>query len=67
MGGVFLVLTVGVAASFFYTICELLWDVGCTSLRENVGAIESFYDNCPYRCVPMNITINFEMIEFTRL
>lgn len=39
MGGVFLVLTVGVAASFFYTICELLWDVGCTSLRENVGAI----------------------------
>ncbi|XP_061943148.1 glutamate receptor ionotropic, kainate 2-like isoform X5 [Apis cerana] len=37
VGGVFLVLTVGVAASFFYTICELLWDVGCTSLRENVS------------------------------
>ncbi|CAL7945896.1 unnamed protein product [Xylocopa violacea] len=37
VGGVFLVLTVGVAASFFYTIMELLWEVGCTSMRENVS------------------------------
>ncbi|XP_076751091.1 glutamate receptor ionotropic, kainate 2 isoform X2 [Xylocopa sonorina] len=37
VGGVFLVLTVGVAASFFYTIMELLWEVGCTSIRENVS------------------------------
>ena len=31
VGGVFLVLTVGVAVSFFYTIFELLWKIGCTS------------------------------------
>ncbi|KAK1127291.1 hypothetical protein K0M31_003835 [Melipona bicolor] len=37
VGGVFLVLSVGVAASFFYTVFELLWEVGCTSLRENVS------------------------------
>lgn len=37
MGGVFLVLSVGVAVSFFYTVLELLWEVGCTSLRENVS------------------------------
>ena len=37
VGGVFLVLTVGVAASFFYTITELLWEIGCTSVRENIS------------------------------
>ncbi|CAK9800338.1 Glutamate receptor ionotropic, kainate 2 [Anthophora plagiata] len=37
VGGVFLVLTVGVASSFFYTIFELVWEVGCTSLRENIS------------------------------
>ncbi|XP_050585066.1 glutamate receptor ionotropic, kainate 2-like [Bombus affinis] len=37
VGGVFLVLTVGVAASFFYTVFELIWEVGCTSLREDVS------------------------------
>ncbi|OAD62633.1 Glutamate receptor, ionotropic kainate 2 [Eufriesea mexicana] len=41
VGGVFLVLTVGVAASFFFTIFELVWEVGCTSLRENVRVVES--------------------------
>lgn len=40
VGGVFLVLSVGVAASFFYTIFELLWEIGCTSVRENVRIIE---------------------------
>ncbi|XP_076624322.1 glutamate receptor ionotropic, kainate 2 isoform X1 [Colletes latitarsis] len=37
VGGVFLVLTVGVALSFFYTILELLWDIIATSRRENVS------------------------------
>lgn len=37
VGGVFLVLTVGVAASFFFTIFELLWDIILTSIRENVS------------------------------
>ncbi|XP_034173530.1 glutamate receptor ionotropic, kainate 2 isoform X1 [Osmia lignaria lignaria] len=37
VGGVFLVLTVGVAVSFFYTIFELLWEIGCTSVRENIS------------------------------
>lgn len=42
MGGVFLVLTVGVAVSFFFTIFELVWEVGCTSLRENVRLLVTF-------------------------
>nr|XP_034172653.1 glutamate receptor ionotropic, kainate 4-like [Osmia lignaria] len=37
VGGVFLLLTVGVAVSFFYTIFELLWEIGCTSVRENIS------------------------------
>ncbi|XP_011690714.1 PREDICTED: glutamate receptor ionotropic, kainate 2-like [Wasmannia auropunctata] len=37
VGGVFLVLTVGVALSCVYTILELLWDVAQTSIRENVS------------------------------
>ncbi|XP_017890631.2 glutamate receptor ionotropic, kainate 2-like [Ceratina calcarata] len=37
VGGVFLVLTVGVAASFFFTIAELLWDIAATAMRENVS------------------------------
>ncbi|XP_015429531.1 PREDICTED: glutamate receptor ionotropic, kainate 2-like [Dufourea novaeangliae] len=37
VGGVFLVLSVGVASSFFYTIIELLWEVTATSRRENVS------------------------------
>ncbi|XP_050461328.1 glutamate receptor ionotropic, kainate 2-like isoform X2 [Cataglyphis hispanica] len=36
VGGVFLVLTVGVALSCIYTIFELLWDVAQTSIQENV-------------------------------
>ncbi|XP_076391777.1 glutamate receptor ionotropic, kainate 2 isoform X2 [Megachile rotundata] len=40
VGGVFLVLTVGVALSFFYTIYEFLWEIGCTSARENVSFTE---------------------------
>ncbi|XP_011872400.1 PREDICTED: glutamate receptor ionotropic, kainate 2-like isoform X2 [Vollenhovia emeryi] len=36
VGGVFLVLTYGVALSCVYTIFELLWDVARTSIRENV-------------------------------
>ncbi|XP_012539056.1 glutamate receptor ionotropic, kainate 2 [Monomorium pharaonis] len=36
VGGVFFVLGVGVALSFVYTIIELLWDIGQTSIRENV-------------------------------
>lgn len=39
VGGVFLVLTVGVALSFFYTVFELLWEIIATSRRENVSAI----------------------------
>nr|XP_012232574.1 PREDICTED: glutamate receptor ionotropic, kainate 2-like [Linepithema humile]XP_012232575.1 PREDICTED: glutamate receptor ionotropic, kainate 2-like [Linepithema humile] len=37
VGGVFLVLTVGVALSTVYTVIELLWDVAQTSIRENVS------------------------------
>ncbi|XP_046144307.1 uncharacterized protein LOC114878622 [Osmia bicornis bicornis] len=37
VGGVFLVLTVGVAVSFFYTIFELLRKIGCTSVHENIS------------------------------
>lgn len=37
VGGVFLVLTVGVALSCVYTILELLWDAARTSIRENVS------------------------------
>ncbi|KAG7201426.1 hypothetical protein KM043_004186 [Ampulex compressa] len=37
VGGVFLVLSTGVALSCFYTAFELLWEVGCTSIRENVS------------------------------
>ncbi|XP_076280228.1 glutamate receptor ionotropic, kainate 2 isoform X2 [Lasioglossum baleicum] len=40
VGGVFLVLSVGVASSFFYTLLELLWDVAVTSRRENVSFIQ---------------------------
>ncbi|KAL6264414.1 hypothetical protein P5V15_004523 [Pogonomyrmex californicus] len=37
VGGVFLVLTVGVALSCVYTILEFLWDVAQTSIQENVS------------------------------
>ncbi|XP_076178431.1 glutamate receptor ionotropic, kainate 2 isoform X2 [Ptiloglossa arizonensis] len=40
VGGVFLVLTVGVALSFFYTVFELLWEIIATSRRENVSIKE---------------------------
>ncbi|XP_024871336.1 glutamate receptor ionotropic, kainate 2-like [Temnothorax curvispinosus] len=36
VGGVFLVLTIGIALSCVYTIFELCWDVAQTSIRENV-------------------------------
>ncbi|XP_053993470.1 glutamate receptor ionotropic, kainate 2-like [Hylaeus volcanicus] len=36
VGGVFLVLSVGVGLSFFYTLFELLWDVIATAKREKV-------------------------------
>ncbi|XP_076245602.1 glutamate receptor ionotropic, kainate 2 [Calliopsis andreniformis] len=37
VGGVFLVLTVGVALSFFYTLFELVWEVFLTSRREDIS------------------------------
>ncbi|XP_077258756.1 glutamate receptor ionotropic, kainate 2-like [Temnothorax americanus] len=36
VGGVFLVLTIGIALSCVYTILELCWNVAQTSIRENV-------------------------------
>lgn len=45
MGGVFLVLTVGVTVSFFYTMFELLWETVFTSRRENVSTIRDLCFN----------------------
>ncbi|XP_072745109.1 glutamate receptor ionotropic, kainate 2 isoform X2 [Anoplolepis gracilipes] len=48
VGGVFLVLTVGVALSCVYTIFELLLDVGRTSIRENVSFKEELMNELKF-------------------
>ncbi|XP_018404443.1 PREDICTED: glutamate receptor ionotropic, kainate 2-like [Cyphomyrmex costatus] len=48
VGGVFLVLTVGVALSCVYTIIELLWDVARTSIRENVSFKEELINELKF-------------------
>ncbi|XP_011061173.1 PREDICTED: glutamate receptor ionotropic, kainate 2-like [Acromyrmex echinatior] len=48
VGGVFLVLTVGVALSCVYTIFELLWVVARTSIRENVSFKEELINELKF-------------------
>ncbi|XP_018367721.1 PREDICTED: glutamate receptor ionotropic, kainate 2-like [Trachymyrmex cornetzi] len=48
VGGVFLVLTVGVALSCVYTMFELLWDVARTSIRENVPFMEELVNELKF-------------------
>ncbi|XP_046751513.1 glutamate receptor ionotropic, kainate 2-like [Diprion similis] len=48
VGGVFVVLLVGVALSGVYTACELLWAVGCTSIRENVSFVDEIKEELKF-------------------
>ncbi|XP_046435177.1 glutamate receptor ionotropic, kainate 2-like [Neodiprion fabricii] len=48
VGGVFLVLAVGVALSCIYTACELLWAVGCTSIKENVSFVDEIKEELKF-------------------
>nr|QHN69171.1 ionotropic receptor 2 [Sirex noctilio] len=48
VGGVFLVLVTGVALSCFYTVWELLWDVGCTSCKEDVPFKEELVEELKF-------------------
>ncbi|XP_046751512.1 glutamate receptor ionotropic, kainate 2-like [Diprion similis] len=48
VGGVFIVLITGVALSGIYTVCELLWAVGCTSMKENVSFVDEIKEELKF-------------------
>ncbi|XP_068993636.1 glutamate receptor ionotropic, kainate 2-like [Neodiprion pinetum] len=48
VGGVFLVLITGIAFSGVYTACELLWAVGCTSIKENVSFVDEMKEELKF-------------------